>query len=159
MISTNGRVNRAWILSASAVVLAAGAAVAIASLAVAVLESAVGVPNASSLYLVAVAIIALRFGIPGAILTAVASVLVYDFLFVNPVHTLTVSDPGEWLNLVLLLFVAVIVGQLAALQRARAESALERERESWALSDVTRALVVGESTAAALPAICVALAR
>jgi len=32
-------------------------------------------------------------------------VLVYDFLFVNPLHTLTVSDPGEWLNLVLLLFV------------------------------------------------------
>jgi two-component system sensor histidine kinase KdpD len=152
-------VNRAWILSAAAVLLAAGAAVAIASLAVAVLESAVGVPNASSLYLVAVAIIALRFGIPGAILTAVASVLVYDFLFVNPVHTLTVSDPGEWLNLVLLLFVAVIVGQLAALQRARAESALERERESRALSDMTRTLAVGESTAAALPAICVALAR
>ncbi|HEU5204322.1 MAG TPA: ATP-binding protein [Candidatus Limnocylindrales bacterium] len=143
----------------AAVLIAAGAAVAGASLVVAVLESAVGVPNASSLYLVAVAIIALRFGIPGAILTAVASVIVYDFLFVNPLHTLTVSDPGEWLTLVLLLFVAVIVGQLAALQRARAESALERERESRALFDITRALAVGESTAAALPAICAALAR
>lgn len=139
--------------------LAAAAAVAIASLAVAVLESAVGVPNASSVYLVAVAIIALGFGIPGAILTAVTSVLVYDFLFVNPLHTLTVSDPGEWLNLVLLLFVGVTVGQLAALQRARAESALERERESRALFDMTRALAIGESTAAALPAICAALAR
>jgi len=141
------------------VVLAAAAAVAVTSAVVAVLESAVGVPNASSLYLVAVAVIALRFGIPGAILTAVASVLVYDFLFVNPLHTLTVSDAGEWLNLVLLLFVAVIVGQLAASQRARAESALERERESRALFDMTRALAVGESTTQALPAICVALAR
>ena len=132
---------------------------AVASVAVAVLESTVGVPNASSVYLVAVAIIALTFGIPGAILTAVASVLVYDFLFVNPVHTLTVSDPGEWLTLVLFLFVAVIVGQLAALQRARAESALEREHESRALFDMTRALAVGESTTQALPAICAALAR
>jgi two-component system sensor histidine kinase KdpD len=143
----------------AAVLIAAGAAVAVASVAVALLESAVGVPNASSVYLVAVAIIALRFGIPGAILTAVASVVIYDYLFVNPVHTLTVSDPGEWLTLVLLLFVAVIVGQLAALQRARAESALERERESRALFDMTRALAVAESTAAALPAVCAALAR
>jgi two-component system sensor histidine kinase KdpD len=152
-------VNRARILSAGAVILAAAAAVAIASVAVAVLESAVGVPDASSAYLVAVAIIAVRLGIPGAIVTAVASVLVYDFLFVNPVHTLTVSDPGEWLTLVLLLFVAVIVGELAALQRARAESAVARERESRALFDMTRALAVGESTEAALPAICAALAR
>jgi two-component system sensor histidine kinase KdpD len=141
------------------VVLAAIAGVALSSIAVAFLEGSVGVPDASSLYLVAVAAIAIRFGIPGAILTAVASVLVYDFLFVNPLHTLSVSDPGEWLNLVLLLFVAVTVGQLAALERGRAEAALERERESRALFDMTRALAVGESTGDALPAISAALAR
>jgi two-component system sensor histidine kinase KdpD len=152
-------VNRARVLSAGTVALAAAAAVAVTSLAVAVLETTVGVPNASSLYVVAVAAIAIRFGIPGAILAAVASVLVYDFLFVNPLHTLTVSDPGEWLNLILLLFVAVTVGQLAALQRDRAEAALARERESRALFDMTRALAIGESTSAALPAICMALTR
>ena len=141
------------------VILAVIASVALASLAVAFLEGSVGVPDASSVYLVAVAAIAIRFGIPGAILTAVASVLVYDFLFVNPLHTLTVSDPGEWLNLVLLLFVAVTVGQLAAMERGRAEAALERERESRALFDMTRALAVGESTSEALPAIAAALAR
>ena len=151
--------NRARILPVGTVILAAAVAVGVTSVGVAVLESAVGVPNASSLYLVAVAAIAIRFGIPGAILTAVASVLVYDFLFVNPLHTLTVSDPGEWLNLILLLFVAVTVGQLAALQRDRAEAALERERESRALFDMTRALAIGESTSAALPAICTALTR
>jgi two-component system sensor histidine kinase KdpD len=141
------------------VVLAAIAGVTLSSLAVAFLERSVGVPDASSVYLVAVAAIAIRFGIPGAILTALAAVLVYDFLFVNPLHTLTVSDPGEWLNLVLLLFVAVTVGQLAALERGRAEAALERERESRALFDMTRALAVGESTGDALPAIAAALAR
>ena len=139
--------------------LAAIVGVTLTSLAVAFLEGNVGVPDASSLYLVAVAAIAIRFGIPGAILTAVASVLVYDFLFVHPLQTLDVSDPGEWLNLVLLLFVAVTVGQLAALERGRAEAALERERESRALFDMTRALAVGESTGDALPAIAAALAR
>ena len=150
---------RALIPRIGRVILAVIASVTLASLAVAFLEGSVGVPDASSVYLVAVAAIAIRFGIPGAILTAVASVLVYDFLFVNPLHTLTVSDPGEWLNLVLLLFVAVTVGQLAALERGRAEAALERERESRALFDMTRALAVGESTGDALPAIAAALAR
>jgi len=152
-------VARALIPRVGRVVLAAIAGVALSSIAVAFLEGSVGVPDASSVYLVAVAAIAIRFGIPGAILTAIASVLVYDFLFVNPLHTLTVSDPGEWLNLVLLLFVAVTVGQLAALERGRAEAALERERESRALFDMTRALAVGESTGDALPAIAAALAR
>jgi two-component system, OmpR family, sensor histidine kinase KdpD len=147
------------VLSAGSVVLAATVAVAASTAAVWALETAVGVPDASSVYLVGVAAIAIRFGIPGAVLAAVASVLTYDFLFVNPRHTLTVSDPGEWLNLVLLLFVAVTVGQLAALQRGRAEAALERERESRALFDMTRALAVGESTRDALPSVAEALAR
>jgi two-component system sensor histidine kinase KdpD len=134
-------------------------AVTAATLAIAGLESAVGVPNASSLYVVAVAAIAFRFGIPGAVLAAITSVGVYDFFFTNPEHTLTVADPGEWLNLVLLLFVAVTVGQLASLQRTRAEAALERERESRALYDVTRALATRETTITALPEIAAALAR
>ena len=60
-------------------------------------------------------------------------------------------DPGEWLNLVLLLFVGIVVGQLAALQRARAEAAVAREREARALFQVSRALATRASTPAVLP--------
>jgi two-component system sensor histidine kinase KdpD len=139
--------------------VAAGLAAALATLVVAGLEAALGVPNASNVYLVAVAAIAIRYGVAGAALTAVVSVLVYDFLFTEPYLTLTVSDPDEWLHLVLLLFVAVTVGQLAALQRSRAEAALAREHESRALFDVTRTLATRTSTIDALPAIATALAR
>jgi len=144
-------------ISSGAAAIALG--VATSTAAAAVLEEAVGVENASSLYLVAVAAIAVLYGVPGAIVAAVAAVLVYDFWFTNPRHTLTVSDPGEWLNLVLLLFVAVTVGELAGLQRRRAEAALARERESRALFEMTRALATRTSTQAALPAIAEALAR
>jgi two-component system sensor histidine kinase KdpD len=139
--------------------VAAGLAAALATLVVAGLEAALGVPNASNVYLVAVAAIAIRYGVAGAALTAVVSVLVYDFLFTEPYLTLTVSDPDEWLHLVLLLFVAVTVGQLAALQRSRAEAALAREHESRALFDVTRTLATRTSTIDALPAIATALTR
>ena len=87
-----------------------------ATLAVALLQGA-GVPNASAVYLAAVVATAFVGGTWGAIVAAVASFLLYDFLFVLPLYTFTVSDPGEWLNLLLLLFVGIVVGQLAAIQQ------------------------------------------
>jgi two-component system sensor histidine kinase KdpD len=110
-------------------------------------------------YLVAVAAMAIAAGTGGAVFTAVLAVLVYDFLFMDPLHTLVVADPGEWLNLLLLLFVAVTVGQLAALQRRRAEVALAREHEARALAEVARSLATRGSTQAVLPEIASALAR
>lgn len=145
-------------LRAVGLVAAVVVGVALSTLAVAVLEQALGVPDSSSLYVVAVAAVAILFGIAGAVLTAVLGVVVYDFLFTDPVHTLTVADPGEWLNLVLLLFVAVTVGQLAALQRRRAQTAVERDEESRAMFQVTRALATRESLTAAFPAVVEALA-
>jgi two-component system sensor histidine kinase KdpD len=91
--------------------------------------------------------------------TGVLGVLVYDYLFTDPRHTLTVSDPGEWLNLLLLLFVAVTVGQLAALQRLRTRTAIARDAESRTLFEVTRALATRTSTIEALPTIADAMAR
>jgi len=140
---------------AAAVVLG----VALSTVVVATLERWLGVPNASSLYVVAVAAVAILFGIAGAALTAVTGVLVYDLLFTEPIGTLTVADPVEWLNLVLLLFVAVTVGQLAALQRRRAEIAVAREEESRALFQVTRALATRGALTASLPAVIGALGQ
>lgn len=151
--------SRSRILRLSIPVVAGLLAVAVATIVIAALEGEPGVPNASAVYLVAVAAIAIAVGTAGAVLTAVLSVLVYDFLFTDPLHTLIVADPGEWLNLVLLLFVAVTVGQLAALQRRRAEVAVAREREARALVTVTRALATRESTPAVLPTIAEALAQ
>ena len=127
--------------------------VGLATLAVAALEGYGKVPDASSVYLVAVVATAIAAGTAGAVAAAVTSILLYDYLFTQPFHTLTVADPGEWLSLVLLLFVAVTVGQLTALQRRRADVALAREREARALFQVIRALAIRESTFAVLPAI------
>jgi two-component system sensor histidine kinase KdpD len=137
--------------------LAAIVALAVATVAVAILEGYAAVPTASSVYLVAVVATAIVAGTFGAVLAALGSAIVYDFLFTDPRHTLTVADPGELLNLLVLLFVAITVGQLAALQRGRAEMAMAREREARALFNVSRALATRESTAAVLPAIAATL--
>jgi two-component system sensor histidine kinase KdpD len=137
--------------------LAAVAAVALATLAVAALEGVAQIPNASSVFLVAVVGVAVAWGTTAAAAVAVAAILVYDYLFTDPLHTLTVADPGEWLSLLLLLFVAITVGRLAALQRGRTEIAVAREREARALFQVSRALATRGSTAAVLPMIAASL--
>ena len=138
-------------------------AVAIGSLAaativVALLQDVLGVPNPSAVYLVAVVATALVAGTAGAIAAAVASFLLYNFLFTEPRYTLAMSEPGVWLSVVLLLFVGVVVGQLVALQRARAATALDREREARALFRVSRALATRDLTETVLAGIAAGLA-
>ncbi len=123
---------------------------ALATLAVELLEHSFGVVNASSLYLVAVVLTALLVGTGGAIAVAAGSFLVYNFLFTDPRFTFTIHDPGVLLSVILLLFVGVVVGELAALQRGRAEAASAREREARAMFAVSRSLATRDSTAAAL---------
>lgn len=122
-----------------------------ATLIVGVLQNLLDVPNPSAVYLIAVVAVAIACGPIEAVLTAVASALIYNFFFTAPHYTLVISDPGVWLSVVLLLFVGVVVGELAALQRQRAEDAGAREREARALIQVSRALATRESTSAVLP--------
>ncbi len=134
-------------------------ALVVATLSVRFLEEYVGVPNASAGYLAAVVVTALVAGTSGAIVAAVASALLYDFVFVTPQFTLTVADPGEWWNLVFLLFIGVVVGQLVAIQRSRTAIATAREREALGLFQVSRELATRESTPAVLPKIAEILRR
>jgi two-component system sensor histidine kinase KdpD len=128
-------------------------ALALATALVAGLESVVRVPNASAAYLLAVIVLAVALGTGAAVVAAIGSFLAYDFLFVQPVHTFAVVETGEWLNLVLLLVVGLVVGQLAGRQRDRADAAELREREARGLFRVSRVLATAEDTREALEAI------
>jgi two-component system sensor histidine kinase KdpD len=128
-----------------------------ATLVVAFLRSTLNVSNASIVYLAAVVATAVAAGAPGAVVTSVSALLLYDFFFVQPLYTFTMSDPSEWLNAILLLGTGLVVGQLAALQRRRAEDAREREREAVAMFRVSRELATRESTMEVLPRIAAVL--
>jgi two-component system sensor histidine kinase KdpD len=122
----------------------------LATAAVSILVDVMGVPNPSAVYIVAVVVTALVSGTSGAVVTAVAAFLLYNFLFVEPRYTLTIAHPAELVAVLLLLFVGVVVGQLSALQRTRTHVAQAREREARALFRLSRALATRESTPAAL---------
>jgi two-component system sensor histidine kinase KdpD len=131
--------------------LAVLVALAIATGLVALIESALGIDNASAVFLLAVSVIALWFGTIPAVATAIGAFLAYNFLFVEPRYTLTVSRAEELLTLVLLLFVGVVISRLAGLQRTREQESSRREREARALFGISRELATAHRLEAALP--------
>jgi len=135
-----GRSRRA--LEAAAV---AAATLAVSTVVAAALESGAGVADASSVYLLAVVVMASRYGLWPAVATSLLSVLVYDLLFTAPRFALAVADPQEWLSLLLFLVVAVVIARLAALQADRAADATRRADEARALFGVSRSLATAAS--------------
>jgi len=140
---------RGFLLAGTAMVVALSLATLVAGL----LEDRLHIPDASATYLLAVVAIAVAFGIPAAVATAVGAFLLYDVLFVPPTGALVVADPQEWLNLVLLLVLGIVVGQLAGMQRARAETAVLRERQALAQYRVGRELATTATAVAAMPSL------
>src|SRR5882724_4080302 len=81
------------------------------------------IPNASTLYLLAVMFCAVTWGWWSALEAGVLAFLAYDFFFVEPRYTFTIRDPQEWLSLLIFLVVAAVTSNLAARERARREQA------------------------------------
>ena len=107
-------------------VVAVGLALVGGGLVVAALEQVAGFDNGSSAFLLAVVAVAVARGTGPAVVTAIGAFLVYDFFFTAPHLTFTVSDPAEWLNVLLLLVVGVVVGRLAGRERDRADLGVGR---------------------------------
>ena len=116
------------------------AAVALISGLIGLVLSYQAVANLSMLYLIAVMGTAIVFGRWPAVFASLVAFLFFNWFFVSPPHTFIVADPAEWIALLLFLLTAVITGQLAALQRQRAEEAEHRKRDAVVLYDVVRVM-------------------
>ena len=114
------------------------AAVALMTAVISLVITDLHIPNASMLYLIVVLAVAIGFGGRPAVFVSVVAFLTFNWFFVQPLHTLFVANPGEWVSLLLFLITAVITGQLAAAQRQRAQEAAQREHETALMYDVAR---------------------
>ncbi len=125
-------------------------ALAAASALVAILQTWLKVANPSAAYLLAIVALAVAFGTRAAVGGSIAAFVLYDFLFVAPRFTLTVSTVEEWFNLILLLVVGVVCARLAGDQRDRASEAETRERVTRALFQISRELATTQAAATAM---------
>jgi two-component system sensor histidine kinase KdpD len=98
------------------------------------------IPNLSMVFLMAVLLTAVSFGIWPAIYASVLSFLVYNFFFIEPIYTFTVAEPYELLALVIFLAVAVVTSALAGRVREQAKISASRMRAMRRLYEFTRRL-------------------
>jgi two-component system sensor histidine kinase KdpD len=94
--------------------------------------------NFTTIYVLIVLVIAIRWGTGPALMTAFLTFLSINFLLVQPYYTFLVADPRELLDLVIFLVVAALTGQLAARARHQAEVAQRRAYEQEILYRLTR---------------------
>jgi len=95
-------------------------------------------------YLLAVVIVAVRWGLGPAVFTSVLSVLAFDFFLVPPYLTLGVHDLQYTFTFAGLLIVGLIVGKLTAKTRRQALEATVRERRTATLYELSRNLAISQ---------------
>ncbi|WP_394788402.1 DUF4118 domain-containing protein, partial [Rhodoferax sp.] len=118
---------------------AVGAAVLVTLLATP-LADRLDLANIVMLFLVAVVLVALRWGRGPAALAALLNVAAFDFFFVPPRFSFAVSDFQYLVTFGVMLAIGLLTGQLTAGLRFAARIADSRERRTLALFDLTREL-------------------
>jgi two-component system sensor histidine kinase KdpD len=100
----------------------------------------ISVANMLIIQLVPVVLIAYFFGYWASIFTAAISILVFDFVFVQPFYTLTVSDWEYFISFIGYVVIALIISYLATRLRYVAQQIWRSEVKSSAISGLSRDL-------------------
>lgn len=96
--------------------------------------------NIVMLFLLTVVGVGLRFGRGPALTAAFVGVGLFDFFFVAPRFSFAVSDVQYLVTFVVMLAVALTIGQLTAVLKVQAQSALRREQRVRSLYEMARDL-------------------
>lgn len=120
------------------------------------IDAVAELPNISLLFLLAVLGAAVMGGYASAFIAAALSALAYNFLFIDPLHTFTITAPHEVFALTVFLAVAIIAGGFASRIKEQAEIARVRATALQSLYDFSRKL---STTAKADDAIWVAVSH
>ncbi|EOM77148.1 sensor histidine kinase [Rhodococcus rhodnii] len=134
-------------------VLAWCAAVAVPAAASALMylvDDTIGLVGESALFVLVVLAVALLGGVVPAALSALVSGVMLNYLFTEPVHSLTISDPANVVTIVALLLVAVAVAALVDLAATRERTARAATREAELLGTFAAAVLYGADLPALL---------
>jgi two-component system sensor histidine kinase KdpD len=110
------------------------------TLAVAPLKPLLDLANIVMVFLLAVVVVAVKFGRGPAVLAAFLTVVMFDFFYVPPRFSFSVSDAQYLLTFAVMLVVALVIGQLTAGLKFQARVARSREERVGALYAMSRDL-------------------
>jgi two-component system sensor histidine kinase KdpD len=143
--------HREWYRSRGAATLIAAAGVAASTGVVGLLTPSVPVRSAGVFYLVAVLAISSIYGLWLGLVTSLASAVAYNFFFLPPRHTLTISSSGDWLSLAAFVVTALVTSHLASRERVEAEEAARRAAEAQLGERLATLIATGSRLQDALP--------
>ncbi len=117
--------------------LATVAAAALGTLLVYPLKSVAPVVSLGVVYLPAILLISIFWGLRMGLLASVLSAVAFNFFQIPPLHRFTIADEQNWIALATFSIVAVISSAVAGLARAQAlEAERGRERADRALAEL-----------------------
>jgi two-component system sensor histidine kinase KdpD len=99
-----------------------------------------GVENVDLVFLTAVVGVAVRYGLLPSMLASVAASLCYNFFFLPPVYTFTITDPTNVAAFFFFMLIAILVSNVAARVRTQAVAAMDRVRTTESLYAFSRKL-------------------
>jgi two-component system, OmpR family, sensor histidine kinase KdpD len=99
-----------------------------------------GIENVDLVFLTAVVSVAVRFGLLPSILASVAASLCYNFFFLPPIYTFTITDPTNVAAFFFFMLIAILVSNVAARVRTQAVAAIGRVRTTELLYAFSRKL-------------------
>ena len=124
-----------------------------------VVDHLVSTPNLSLIFVLPVIVAALSFGWGPALVSAMLSVAVDDFFFIEPRFTFRVASPSDVWALALLLVVAAIASTVGAQSRGRALANRRAAEQAEALHSLAHAVIEAQPPSALLKIAAAALSR
>jgi two-component system sensor histidine kinase KdpD len=125
--------------------------VALCTLVIYPLKQAAPVVSLGVVYMLAVLIVSVTWGIWLGFATSVLSSLAFNYFHLPPIGRLTISNGEDWVALIAFLVVAVLASSVAEVTRARAGEAAERRREADLAAEMARLLLGGRRLSEDLP--------
>jgi two-component system sensor histidine kinase KdpD len=104
-------------------------------------------------FIMAVVLVASAKGLGPALFTSTLSVLAYDYFFIPPRFTLSISDPQNYLTFAALYLTGVVISLLISTTRHRAETARRQSIRTATLYSMSRDLAVAPDLSSVLASV------
>ncbi|HTD58737.1 MAG TPA: DUF4118 domain-containing protein [Solirubrobacteraceae bacterium] len=132
-------------------VLVAVALVAFCTVLIYPLKQAAPVVSLGVVYMLAVVIASVTWGVWLGVATSLISALAFNYFHLPPVGRFTIRDADNWVALIAFVVVAVLASSVAEVTRARSREAAERRREADLAAEMARLLLGGRRLSEDLP--------
>ena len=97
-------------------------------------------------YLIAILLIATNWGLVEAITGSCTAAFCFNFYFLPPVGSLTISDPKNWVALFSFLVTSIVGSELANRAKQRAAEAIDRQQELGRLYALSRSILLADDS-------------